>query len=90
MVPIETTSFGMDGKICDRQTYFFNSQAAQVAKVLEDVPDINAVAVCEYSSRHVQLLSLADGRHIRTIGTGPFSTCVYSIAYDAVAKVLVG
>jgi len=52
------------------------------------VPDINAVAVCDYNNRHVQLLSLADGRHIRTIGTDQLSI-VYSIAYDAAATVLV-
>ena len=53
------------------------------------VPDINAVAVCDYNNKRVQLMSLADGRHIRTIGEGQFSSYVFSIAYDAAAKVLV-
>jgi len=53
------------------------------------IPDINAVAVCEANNKHVQLLSLVDGRHIRTIGAGRFSVYVVSIVYDAAAKVLV-
>jgi len=55
------------------------------------VPDINAVAVCDYDNKRVQLMSsrLADGRHIRTIGAGHFSSFVFSTAYDAAAKVLV-
>jgi len=53
------------------------------------VPDINAVAVCEFNNKHVQLLSLVDGRHIRTIGAGQMSNYPRSIAYDAAAKVLV-
>jgi len=52
------------------------------------VPDINAVAVCDYNNGHVQLLSLAEGRYMRTIGTDQLSI-VYSIAYDAAATVLV-
>ena len=50
------------------------------------VPDINVVAVCDYNNKHVQLLSLADGRHVRTIGAGQMNP--RSIAYDAAAKVL--
>jgi len=52
------------------------------------VPDINAVAVCERGKGNVQLLSLADGRHLRTIGAGQMHFA-HSIAYDAAAKVLV-
>jgi len=53
------------------------------------VPDINAVAVCEFNNKQVQLLSLADGRHVRTIGAGQMSSYPYSIAYDVTAKILV-
>jgi len=53
------------------------------------VPDINAVAVCDYNNKHVQLMSLADGRHVHTIGAGQMSSNPCSIAYDAAAKVLV-
>jgi len=53
------------------------------------VPDINAVALCEFNNKHVQLLSLADGRHVHTIGAGQMSSNPCSIAYDAAAKVLV-
>ena len=50
------------------------------------VPDINAVAVCDFKNKHVQLLSLADGRHMRMI---QLSDNPYSIAYDVAARVLV-
>ena len=50
------------------------------------VPDFNAVAVCDFKNKHVQLLSLADGRHMRMI---QLSDNPYSIAYNAAARVLV-
>jgi len=53
------------------------------------VPDINAVAVCECNNKQVQLLSLADGRHVHTIGAGQMSNYPRSIAYDVTAKILV-
>jgi len=51
------------------------------------VPSLNAVAVCGYGN-HFQILSLADGRHIRTFGAGQMINMT-SIAFDTAAQVLV-
>jgi len=53
-----------------------------------DVPSIQAVAVCDYGNKHVQVLSAADGRHINSIGTGLLND-PRSLAFDAAAQVLI-